>query len=73
MMDKRTLQSTKVVSDTSNLAVGIIKNKQLILTPIQGVLSITPSFPHLDVTDKRAKEEAKDMGEGKSFLGFFYL
>lgn len=68
VLDKRTLQSTRVLADTNAMALGVIKNRQLILSPVKGVLSIQPSFPHLDVTDKRAKEEAKEMGEGTAFI-----
>lgn len=63
MMDKRSLQSTRE-PDVDFVAVATIKNRQLIFSPIKGILNIHPSFPHLDVTDKRAKEEAKEMGEG---------
>lgn len=64
-MDKQTLQSTRVITDAGTVAVATICDGKLIISPIQGVLSVNPTLPHLDVKYKRAEEEAKDMGEGK--------
>ncbi|XP_046662754.1 DNA-directed RNA polymerase III subunit RPC5 [Homalodisca vitripennis] len=66
LMDKRTLQSTRVVTDTSSCALATLKNRQMFIVPLKGIMSVQPTFPHLDVTDKRAKEEAKEMGEDVS-------
>ncbi|XP_054281146.1 DNA-directed RNA polymerase III subunit RPC5-like [Macrosteles quadrilineatus] len=65
-MDKQTLQSTRVITDEGTVAVATVCDGKMIISPIQGVLSVNPILPHLDVTYKRAKEEAKDMGEDVS-------
>ncbi|XP_067005407.2 DNA-directed RNA polymerase III subunit RPC5 isoform X2 [Anabrus simplex] len=63
-MDKQILESTRAVTDASRYAVGILHDKEFHLTPVQGIVHLRPSFSYLDKSDKRAKELAKEMGEG---------
>lgn len=64
-MDKQILQSTRALPDTSNYAVAMYHDRELHITPLRGIVHLRPSFPYLDKSDKRAKEEAKDQGDGK--------
>lgn len=64
-MDKQILQSTRALSDTSNYAVAMYHDSELHITPLRGILHLRPSFAYLDKSDRRAKEEAKEQGEGK--------
>lgn len=64
MMDKKTLYSSRVLADIGSIAVGTIKDEKFVLSPIKGVIGLYPGFPYLDITDKRAKEEAKEQGDG---------
>lgn len=50
-----------------NIAVGVYQDGELHLTPAAGVAVLRPSFRHLDMGDRRAKQEAKDKGEGLYF------
>jgi DNA-directed RNA polymerase-3 subunit RPC5 len=65
IMDKQILQSTRAVPDTSNYAVAVYHDSELHITPLRGVVHLRPSFTYLDKSDRRAKEEAKEQGEGK--------
>lgn len=65
MMDKKALYSSRVLADVGSIAVGTIKDEKFILSPIKGVVSLYPGFPYLDITDKRAKEEAKEQGDAE--------
>ncbi|PSN40466.1 hypothetical protein C0J52_11618 [Blattella germanica] len=62
-MDTQVLESTRAIPDSSNYAVAIYHDKELHITPLQGVVHLRHSFAYLDVSDKRAKEEAKEHGE----------
>lgn len=63
MMDKKTLYSSRVLADVGSIAVATIRDEKFILSPVKGVISMYPGFPYLDITDKRAKEEAKEQGD----------
>jgi DNA-directed RNA polymerase-3 subunit RPC5 len=65
IMDKQILQSTRALSDTSKYAVAVYHDGELHITPLRGIVHLRPSFIYLDKSDKRAKEEAKEHGEGK--------
>ena len=67
-MDKQILQSTRALPDTSKYAVAVYHDNELHITPLRGIVHLRPSFTYLDKSDKRAKEEAKDHGEGKHGL-----
>ncbi|PNF16672.1 hypothetical protein B7P43_G05410 [Cryptotermes secundus] len=66
IMDKQILQSTRALPDTSKYAVAMYHDRELHITPLRGIVHLRPSFPYLDKSDKRAKEEAKDQGEDLS-------
>jgi DNA-directed RNA polymerase-3 subunit RPC5 len=65
IMDKQILQSTRAVSDTNNYAVAVYHDSELHITPLQGIVHLRPSFSYLDKSDRLAREEAKEHGEGK--------
>ncbi|KZC05614.1 PREDICTED: DNA-directed RNA polymerase III subunit RPC5 [Dufourea novaeangliae] len=62
-MDKTVLQSSRVLPNCSNYAVGVFQDGELHLTPVTGVVQMRPQFNYLDKSDKRVREEAKNMGE----------
>lgn len=64
MMDKKALYSSRVLADIGSFAVGTIRDEKFIISPVKGIISLYPGFPYLDITDKRAKEEAKEQGDG---------
>jgi DNA-directed RNA polymerase-3 subunit RPC5 len=64
-MDKQILQSTRALSDASNYAVAVYHDRELHITPLHGIVHLRPSFPYLDKSDKRAREETREQGEGR--------
>lgn len=64
LMDKTILQSSRALPNCSNYAVGIFQDGELHVTPLKGVIQMRPQFNYLDKSDKRVREEAKNMGEG---------
>ncbi|KAG7209766.1 hypothetical protein KM043_011389 [Ampulex compressa] len=63
LMDKTVLQSARALPNCSNYAVGVFQDGELHITPLRGVIQMRPQFNYLDKSDKRAREEAKNMGE----------
>ncbi|XP_012271534.1 DNA-directed RNA polymerase III subunit RPC5 [Orussus abietinus] len=62
-MDKISLHSSRAIPDCSNYAVGVFQDDEFHVTPLKGIIQLRPQFTYLDKSDKRAKEEAKIMGE----------
>ncbi|XP_029043499.1 DNA-directed RNA polymerase III subunit RPC5 [Osmia bicornis bicornis] len=62
-MDKTVLQSSRALPNCSNYAVGIFQDGELHITPLKGVIQMRPQFSYLDKSDKRVRDEAKNMGE----------
>lgn len=54
-MDKIICTSTKALLDPGRYAVGIIADKELHISPIQGIVHMKPSFSYLDKSDKTLK------------------
>ncbi|XP_048508033.1 DNA-directed RNA polymerase III subunit RPC5 isoform X2 [Athalia rosae] len=63
LMDKTVLHSMRALPDCSNYAIGVLQDGELHLTSLKGIVQMRPQFNYLDKSDKRAKEEAKIMGE----------
>nr|XP_003702985.2 PREDICTED: DNA-directed RNA polymerase III subunit RPC5 [Megachile rotundata] len=63
LMDKTVLQSSRALPNCSNYAVGIFQDGELHITPLKGVIQMRPQFSYLDKSDKRVRDEAKNMGE----------
>lgn len=63
IMDKTVLHSTRALPDCSNYAIGVFQDGELHLTPLKGIIQMRPQFNYLDKSDKRAKDDAKVMGE----------
>lgn len=63
-MDKIVLCSTRALPNCANYAIGIFQDGELHITPLKGIVQMRPQFTYLDKGDKKAKEEAKIMGEG---------
>ncbi|EEB16595.1 DNA-directed RNA polymerases III 80 kDa polypeptide, putative [Pediculus humanus corporis] len=59
IMDRQSYISCSL-SD-QNLAVGILHENELHLTPLKNVALLRPSFKYIDKGDKRLKKEAKDL------------
>ncbi|XP_064644634.1 DNA-directed RNA polymerase III subunit RPC5-like isoform X1 [Lineus longissimus] len=53
VMDKYMLSSSANVVDMSRYAVGMVKEGELHLTPLHGVMQLKPSFGYLDQADTR--------------------
>ncbi|XP_397129.4 DNA-directed RNA polymerase III subunit RPC5 [Apis mellifera] len=63
VMDKTVLQSSRALPNCSNYGVGIFQDGELHITPLRGIIQMRPQFSYLDKTDKRVREDAKNMGE----------
>ncbi|OAD60047.1 DNA-directed RNA polymerase III subunit RPC5 [Eufriesea mexicana] len=63
VMDKTVLQSSRALPNCSNYGVGIFQDGELHITPLRGIVQMRPQFNYLDKSDKRVREEAKNMGE----------
>ncbi|KOX67791.1 DNA-directed RNA polymerase III subunit RPC5 [Melipona quadrifasciata] len=63
IMDKVVLQSSRVLPNCSNFGVGIFQDGELHITPLKGIIQLRPGFDYLDKSDKRIRDEAKNMGE----------
>lgn len=63
-MDKIVLQSSKAVLSSPNYSVGVLKNKELHITPLKSILPMHTEFDYLDIADKKAKEDAKKLARG---------
>ncbi|KAH7944114.1 hypothetical protein HPB52_015799 [Rhipicephalus sanguineus] len=72
VMDKQLLTSTKSTTSAETYAVGILRPGELHLSPLSAILQMTPSFPYLDQSDKKAKaaeaamEEDEEVDEPKA-------
>lgn len=63
VMDKTVLYSSRALPDCSNYAAGIYQDGEFHITPLKGIIQLRPQFNYLDKSDKRAREEAKNVGE----------
>ncbi|XP_076764759.1 DNA-directed RNA polymerase III subunit RPC5-like [Xylocopa sonorina] len=63
LMNKTVLQSSRALPDCSNYAVGVFQEGEFHITPLRGIIQMRPQFNYLDKTDKRVRDEAKNMGE----------
>ncbi|XP_064614481.1 DNA-directed RNA polymerase III subunit RPC5-like [Liolophura sinensis] len=63
--DKQVLSSTPQAGDTSKYAIGLLKDGELHLTPVHGILQLKPTFSYLDKADAKHKNDqaALDPGE----------
>lgn len=64
LVDRKFLKSERIHVENNNLTVGLLHDKKLTLAPLSSVLALKPHLPYLDKTDRRAKQEMKDEGEG---------
>ncbi|XP_031837330.1 RNA polymerase III subunit E isoform X2 [Nomia melanderi] len=62
-MDKTVLHSSRALPNCSNYAIGVFQEGELHLTPLRGVVQMRPQFNYLDKSDKRVRDEAKNMGD----------
>nr|CAG4640931.1 EOG090X07NA [Eulimnadia texana] len=62
VMDKMVFTSSQNIKDASSYAAGFLVNNELHITPLAGIVSMKPSFSFLDKSDKKLKEEARDLG-----------
>ncbi|KAK7112961.1 DNA-directed RNA polymerase III subunit RPC5-like [Littorina saxatilis] len=68
MMDKQVLRSVPCPADTHKYAIGILKNDELHVTPVNAMVQMRPVFDYLDKADNREKKEtaAKEAGGDSS-------
>lgn len=65
LMDKQTLSSTDATPGSSRYAVGIIKEGELHLTPVNSIIQLRPSFNYLDQADTKVRKQSeKDAADG---------
>lgn len=64
-MDKTVLHSSRALPECTNYAAAVYQDGELHITPLKGIIQLRPQFNYLDKSDKRAREEAKTVGEGK--------
>ncbi|XP_038211867.1 DNA-directed RNA polymerase III subunit RPC5 [Zerene cesonia] len=60
VMDKIVYESSSTCVDTKHYAVGLLQDKELHCTPIQGIVQLRPSYSYCDKQDKR-KQEKKEL------------
>lgn len=61
-----TLKSSRLLSDTSNYAIGVLNEGELHLTPLKGIVSLRPTFSYLDKSDKRqANKNQEELSGGE--------
>ncbi|CAK9834119.1 DNA-directed RNA polymerase III subunit RPC5 [Anthophora retusa] len=63
LMDKTLLYSSRALPNCSNYAVGVFQDGELHITPLRGIIQMRPQFNYLDKSDKRVRDEAKNLGE----------
>ncbi|KAH9365303.1 hypothetical protein HPB48_018295 [Haemaphysalis longicornis] len=63
LMDRQILTSTKSSSAAENYAIGILRPGELHLSPINAILQMRPGYPHLDLSDAKAKAAEAAMEE----------
>ncbi|XP_070581554.1 DNA-directed RNA polymerase III subunit RPC5-like [Ptychodera flava] len=66
VMDKQVLTSSHTASSVSRYCAGLLKDGELHLTPLQGIVQLRPSFKYLDKADVRVKQEKSADTEGES-------
>ncbi|XP_077979709.1 DNA-directed RNA polymerase III subunit RPC5-like [Glandiceps talaboti] len=66
LMDKQLLTSSHTASSVSRYSVGLLKDGELHLTPLHGIVQLRPSFKYLDKADVRVKQEKAAADEGES-------
>ncbi|KAJ1526730.1 hypothetical protein ONE63_008310 [Megalurothrips usitatus] len=64
-MDRMTLKSSRLLSDTSNYAIGVLNEGELHLTPLKGIVSLRPTFSYLDKSDKRQINAQDEVSGGE--------
>lgn len=55
-----TLKSSRLLSDSSNYAIGVLNEGEIHLTPLKGIVSLRPTFSYLDKSDKRQATKNPD-------------
>ena len=64
-MDRQKLSSTLVTPSSRRYCVGVVADGELHLSPVDAVLALRPSFDYLDRSDKKGRQEARELGEGE--------
>lgn len=64
-MDHMTLKSSRLLTDTSNYAIGVLNDGELHLTPLNGIVSLRPTFSYLDKSDKRPTNNQDELSGGE--------
>ncbi|CAF4823670.1 unnamed protein product [Pieris macdunnoughi] len=57
VMDKIVYESSSTCVDTQHYAIGILQDKELHCTPIQGIVQLRPSYSYCDKQDKRKQDK----------------
>lgn len=65
-MDKQVLSSSRASEDVSRYSVGLLKEGELHLTPVHGVLQLRPSFEYLNKGEANVRQASNLTDEGDS-------
>lgn len=65
-MDKQVLTSSRASEDVSRYSVGILREGELHLTPIHGILQLRPSFEYLNKGEANMRQASNLAEEGDS-------
>lgn len=64
-MDRQSLASQVVAPSSRRYCVGVVSDGELHLCPVDAVLAMRPSFDYLDRSDKKGRQEARELGQGQ--------
>uniref|UniRef100_A0A1B0CN87 Putative rna polymerase c iii 37 kDa subunit n=1 Tax=Lutzomyia longipalpis TaxID=7200 RepID=A0A1B0CN87_LUTLO len=59
-MDKMSFVSSKSVQKSGNFVIGVMQDREIHTTPLQGILQMRPSFSYFDKQDARRRAEQKN-------------
>ncbi|XP_055700907.1 DNA-directed RNA polymerase III subunit RPC5 [Phlebotomus papatasi] len=62
-MDKMSFVSSKALQNSGNYVIGVMQDREVHTTPLNGILQMRPSFSYFDKQDARRKAEQKTEAE----------
>ncbi|KAF6199086.1 hypothetical protein GE061_007111 [Apolygus lucorum] len=65
VMDRLRLDSSRAMIDRDSYAVGTMCNGELIISPIRGVVSLSPSFSHISNVEENDPEDEEEEAAAK--------
>ncbi|XP_059615952.1 DNA-directed RNA polymerase III subunit RPC5 [Phlebotomus argentipes] len=62
-MDKMSFMSSKALQNSGNYVIGVMQDREVHTTPLNGILQMRPSFSYFDKQDARRRAEQKTESE----------